>query len=164
MATYCIILARRIPCTEEPGRLQSMGYKESDTTEQLALSLLWAKITHFNFLLCYLKLLPSHKAVLCDCKLEAWFFAGYMDIHKKTSKRPQMKMFWQRYSVDLVIPIRPHTAFPFSCLSISSNSWLHCSCFWCERVSDGPPGCWIKLYFSYLFAEVNLSPLLLSFL
>ena len=32
------ILAWRIPWTEEPGRLQSMGRKESDMTEQLSLS------------------------------------------------------------------------------------------------------------------------------
>ena len=41
MATHSIILAWRIPWTEEPGGLQSMGLKESDTTEQL----------HFHFLL-----------------------------------------------------------------------------------------------------------------
>ena len=33
MATHSSILAWRIPCTEEPGRLQFTGYKESDTTE-----------------------------------------------------------------------------------------------------------------------------------
>ena len=33
MATHSSILAWRIPWTEEPGRLQSMGCKESDTTE-----------------------------------------------------------------------------------------------------------------------------------
>ena len=33
MATHSSILARRIPWTEEPGGLQSMGPKESDTTE-----------------------------------------------------------------------------------------------------------------------------------
>ena len=33
MATHSIILAWRIPWTEEPGGLQSVGYKESDTTE-----------------------------------------------------------------------------------------------------------------------------------
>ena len=33
MATHSSILARRIPWTEEPGGLQSMGRKESDTTE-----------------------------------------------------------------------------------------------------------------------------------
>ena len=31
MATYSSILAWKIPWTEEPGRLQSMGRKESDT-------------------------------------------------------------------------------------------------------------------------------------
>ena len=34
MATHSIILAWEISRTEEPGGLQSMGLKESDTTEQ----------------------------------------------------------------------------------------------------------------------------------
>ena len=33
MATHSSILAWRIPWTEEPGRLQPMGYQESDMTE-----------------------------------------------------------------------------------------------------------------------------------
>ena len=33
MATHSMILAWEIPWTEEPGRLQSMGHKESDMTE-----------------------------------------------------------------------------------------------------------------------------------
>ena len=33
MATHSSILAWRIPRTEEPGRLQSIGSKESDMTE-----------------------------------------------------------------------------------------------------------------------------------
>ena len=36
MATYQSILAWRIPCTEEPGRLHPRGHKEWDTTEQLS--------------------------------------------------------------------------------------------------------------------------------
>ena len=32
MATHSSILGQRIPWTEEPGRLQSMGLQESDTT------------------------------------------------------------------------------------------------------------------------------------
>ena len=36
MATYSSILAWEIPWTEEPGGLQSMGCKESDTTEGLS--------------------------------------------------------------------------------------------------------------------------------
>ena len=39
MATHSSTLAWKIPWTEEPGRLQSMDRKESDTTEQL----------HFHF-------------------------------------------------------------------------------------------------------------------
>ena len=39
MATHSSILAWRIPWTEELGGLQSMGHKESDTTERL----------HFHF-------------------------------------------------------------------------------------------------------------------
>ena len=35
MATHSSILAQRIPWTDEPGRLQSMGSQESDTTEPL---------------------------------------------------------------------------------------------------------------------------------
>ena len=33
MATHSGILAWKIPMTEEPRKLQSMGHKESDTTE-----------------------------------------------------------------------------------------------------------------------------------
>ena len=33
MATHSSILAWKIPRTEEPGGLQSMGHKRSDTTE-----------------------------------------------------------------------------------------------------------------------------------
>ena len=35
MATHSSILAWRIPWTEEPGGLQSMGSQESDTIERL---------------------------------------------------------------------------------------------------------------------------------
>ena len=38
MATHTSILAWRIPWTEEPGGLQSVGFKESDTAERLTLS------------------------------------------------------------------------------------------------------------------------------
>ena len=39
IATHSIILARRIPQTEEPGELQSRGHKELDTTECLSVHL-----------------------------------------------------------------------------------------------------------------------------
>ena len=35
MATHSSILAWKIPWTEDPGRLQSRGFKESDMTERL---------------------------------------------------------------------------------------------------------------------------------
>ena len=35
MAIHSRTIAWKIPWTEEPGRLQSMGHKESDMTEQL---------------------------------------------------------------------------------------------------------------------------------
>ena len=38
MATHSSILAWKISWTEEPGGLQSMGCKESDSTEQLSTS------------------------------------------------------------------------------------------------------------------------------
>ena len=39
MATHSDILTWRIPRTEEPGGLQSMGHKELNTTERLTLLL-----------------------------------------------------------------------------------------------------------------------------
>ena len=39
MVIHCSIPAWRIPWTEEPGGLQSMGRKELDTTERLTLGL-----------------------------------------------------------------------------------------------------------------------------
>ena len=54
MATHSSILAWKIPWTEEPGRLQSMGHKESDTTERLTLS---EQLTLSHF--CFVLLLPS---------------------------------------------------------------------------------------------------------
>ena len=42
MATHSSILAGRIPWTEEPGRPQSMGCTESDTTEA-------TEHSHFTF-------------------------------------------------------------------------------------------------------------------
>ena len=39
MATHSSILAWRIPRTEEPGGLQSVGLQKSDTTERFTLAL-----------------------------------------------------------------------------------------------------------------------------
>ena len=37
MATHSSLLAWKIPWTQKPGQLQSMGYKESDTSESLSM-------------------------------------------------------------------------------------------------------------------------------
>ena len=42
MATLSSILVWRIPWTEEPGGLQSMGHKEMDTTERLTETHTWS--------------------------------------------------------------------------------------------------------------------------
>ena len=41
MATHSSILAWEIPKTEEPGGLQSVGHKESDTTEHTRMNGEW---------------------------------------------------------------------------------------------------------------------------
>ena len=50
MATHSTILARRIPWTEEPCTLHSMGLKELDITKQLTLSLSLIHICTLTFL------------------------------------------------------------------------------------------------------------------
>ena len=53
MASLSSILAWRIPWAEEPGGLQSMGWQELDTIEQLTLSL------HFQYLRSYFFILSD---------------------------------------------------------------------------------------------------------
>ena len=50
MATHSSILTWRVPGTEEPGELQFIGCKASDTTEQLTLFT-------FHFMLYYLHIM-----------------------------------------------------------------------------------------------------------
>ena len=63
MAPHSSTLAWKIPWTEEPGRLQSMGLLESDTTERL----------HFHFLLSCRRRSTSHEGdgngnpLQCSC-------------------------------------------------------------------------------------------------
>ena len=60
MAPHSSNLAWKIPWTEEPGRLQSMGLEESDTTERL----------HFHFRALE-KEMATHSSVL------AWRIQGW---------------------------------------------------------------------------------------
>ena len=52
MATHSSILAWRIPGTEEPGRLQSMGCKESDMTEIITLTFTVCRVTIKDIYIC----------------------------------------------------------------------------------------------------------------
>ena len=56
MATHFIILSWKVPWTEEPGWLQSMGGNESDMTEQLTVSL-FTYPQHTSFYTCYTAIL-----------------------------------------------------------------------------------------------------------
>ena len=53
MAVHSSILAWRIPWTEEPGGLQLMGHKESDTTEQRTLWLILSFKITIMFKMCF---------------------------------------------------------------------------------------------------------------
>ena len=63
MVTHSSILAWRIPCTEEPGRLQSMGSQELDMAELLSLvqsMSFCASQLYFLRRIYYLKHVPQH--------------------------------------------------------------------------------------------------------
>ena len=95
MASHCSILAWRIPWTEEPGGLQSVGLKESETTEWLALSLSrWHCILQ-NFIFSFVNhvisiwnLLPhaSRRKLKID-QINHW---SDLKSHHKTSLRGQL--------------------------------------------------------------------------
>ena len=51
MATHSSILAWRIPWTQEPGRLQSMGLQELDMTKQLSIAQ-HGLVSGFSILFC----------------------------------------------------------------------------------------------------------------
>ena len=51
MVTHSSILSWRIPWIEEPGGLQSVGHKESDTTEQMTRSLSYI-VSHMFMCVC----------------------------------------------------------------------------------------------------------------
>ena len=71
MATHSSILSWRIPLTEKPGRLQSLGWQESDMTWWLALSLsppLQRSLPWPFQVRCFLSLYPL-----------SWHFTSFME-------------------------------------------------------------------------------------
>ena len=67
MATHSNTLAWKIPWMEEPGRLQSMGHKESDMTEQL----------HFHF---YFSSEANSTQILKRFRIYSWVFVTVVEV------------------------------------------------------------------------------------
>ena len=94
MATHSSILAWKIPWTEEPGGLQSIGLKESDTTEReppqpcissvcftLGMLCFWKKKNFFFFLI-----KPKHFFVLLLWRYKLWkIFFLFLCLYKHDS-------------------------------------------------------------------------------
>ena len=105
MAIHSNILAWKIPWMEEPGQLQSMGHKESDTTEWL----------HFHFLL-----------LLYLCQLDFWTHPGTLKglrkpflLSYKASAMPMQRRDVADTSV-ATFPFGAWSSFRHACLN-------HCS-------------------------------------
>ena len=77
MATHSSILAWRIPWTEKPG-WSPWGYKESDTTELLTLTLIWLdRNVHYIYILsCLVTFIINHKVIFL--KFEKIVYANFI--------------------------------------------------------------------------------------
>ena len=73
MATHSSTLALKIPWTEEPGRLQSMGSLrvEHDWSDLAAAAAVWRRILKLRFR--YFQLQVFTKQAISDCRLTFWF-------------------------------------------------------------------------------------------
>ena len=80
MATHSSILACKILWTQEPGSLQSMGHKESDTTGRLTLSLSHHKLTANIILKIKLKVFPLRTGTKQRCSLSSLLFNIVLEI------------------------------------------------------------------------------------
>ena len=104
MATHSSVLAWRIPWTGEPGRLQSMGSLESDTTERL----------HFHFSLSCIGE-GNGNPLLCSClenprDREAWWAAVYGVAQSRT----RLKRLSSSSSIYMSVPFSQFIPpFPF---------------------------------------------------
>ena len=94
MTTHSNILAWRIPWTQEPGRLQSMGHKEPDMTERISSR-------------------PGHRALARSSLLRDWFpcAGAVLSLAQTHRGRPHVN-----YTVRGILQARilEWVAFPFS--------------------------------------------------
>ena len=125
MAPYSSTLAWKIPWAEEPGRLQSMGSQESDTTERL----------HFHFH-------ASEKEMATRSSVLAWRIPGTVEPDGLKSmglqrvghhgvimnKCKKSKLYWTRPRVQLLSGVQlfetPWTAVHKAFLSITNSQRL----------------------------------------
>ena len=81
-ATHSNILAWKIPWTEEPGGLQSMGVtKQSDTTEQLK-----NRQKQVNWIL-DLHTIPSRSFLLFSFQTSSWTFSIDKEVHRSRDRK-----------------------------------------------------------------------------
>ena len=130
MAPHSSTFAWKIPWTEEPGGLQSMGSLESDTTEQL----------HFHFSLSCIGE-GNGNPLQCSCLEnsrdgEAWWAAVYGVVQSRTrlkqlsssSSRGYMPGFFKLSNIHLRL-IHVFTQFDNSFLIIVKQYFMYCSMF-----------------------------------
>ena len=95
MTTHSSILAWRIQWTEELGRLQSMGRKESDMTERLSLSALFFSL-HLTPSMSLIYLLPPS---WLDCEFHVTW--GCVPLFSAVSLSSQTDLAFRRSPINI---------------------------------------------------------------
>ena len=121
MAPHSSTLAWKIPWTEEPGRLQSLGSLESDTTERL----------HFHFSLSYIGE-GNGNPLQCSClenprDRRAWWAALYGVTQSRTQLKRLSSSSAKSFKLsNPVVHLSPHlTRSTFGTVAHSPCSWKH---------------------------------------
>ena len=90
MATHSSILAWKIPRTEEPGRLQSMGSQKLETTEQLTFSLFTVYLLRFLYMSVGVVVKISSAKFLLSIWVTAAMFGDRMEVESAPPHLIQM--------------------------------------------------------------------------
>ena len=131
MAPHSSTLAQKIPWTEEPGRLQSMGSLESDTTERL----------HFHFSLFMhwrRKWQPTPVFLPGESQGRGSLVGCHLWGHKESDTTEQL-----------------HFHFSLICIGEGNGNSLQCSCL--ENPRDG--GAWWAAIYGVTKSQIQLKRL-----
>ena len=103
MVTHSSILAWRIPWTEKPGRLQSLGSQKSDTTERLHL--------HLSFFIII---------IIFYCTILYWFCHTSTCIHHGCTRvpHPEPPSLLSAHTIPLSHPSAPALSFLYPALNL----------------------------------------------